>query len=837
MKYKVQKLINILIIIFMPFMMYININETKVNAAASDILLVLVGILFLFNIKDFLIKKRWLYILYFIGLISSLILSQNISKFDDTFRHVGNSVMILEIVKTIMIAIYFFAAVILNKGERDYKISLAAVSLSSIPVIMIGGTSYAYFLMDKEFFIDIYKLDKLRFMGTFQDPNLCALFFIVVFFVSLLNFKIIKNIIIKFLTLGIGFISFIIILLTMSRGGWLALAGAVVIYLLLHVKSIIKKESVIIIFSVFIIIFISLSLDYSFQQGKITNYLIGRVQDSLGKDGNDIDRVKLMKAAFEMGNENFFFGVGKGSFPLNSFKYLPEDSSSQNIKSFIPHNTLLGFYSQQGILGLLVFITLPGYIFYAMIKYRRKQSLFLIPVFIGILIHSMTINIENTRFVWYILGLMISGEKMNINFNIVPTVKLNKRTFNTVLIMLLLIFMFFYIDVSRKLATNIYVFNGDSYDRKISVERSGDYQISFDIQTDSHLHSVEIFDGDKLIKNMEFKSAYGLVRVPVYLEGECKVVFKSNQEGWMRVNNAYFVQGDKKTPLYNYVLLPKFAEDCFNQKALLVYSEVPSFKKQIDVIDKEFTALKILDAKVIKYANLSHVYQFDIRCKQKVYSDYQLELLMDYNSISSLLTNEYQRNLWNHKFTLYPYTTDWRIGQLYNIIHTNLFNSDNFNLYGRYYDYKNSKYAQEHFFPIAFDLVKEKQDIIGLGESPWINIHYKKDKMGIINMNYNGWVESGRMNLQPGDYNITFKAQGSFLGEYSKVRVRDSELNNVAEISLDGNMKEYTVKYHVDEYKSGQSFILELINFEADKNGGNRQVLLKDWLKVDRKLG
>lgn len=833
MKSKLQMIINILLIILMPFMTYLNISEAKVNVAMSDMALLLVGVLFLINIKDFFLNRHWIYLLYFACLVISITLSQFVSQFNNAFLHVKNIVMLIEIMKTLVVAMYFFTAFMFIKNKYDYKLSLITISLGSIPVIIIGGASYIFTLLGKDFIIHAFKIESLRFKGTFEDPNLCALYFIVIFFVSLLNFKVIKNIFFRYFMLGISVLSVFIILLTMSRGGCIAFVGAILISILLNIRNF-KKESLLVVITGVIIILMSINLDFDFQKGKITNAMINRVQDSLNKNADDINRVKLMKSAYEMGNDNFFFGVGKGSFPLNSYKYLSKNSDEYK-RQLIPHNTILGFYSQQGIVGVVIFILLPVGILFKIIKSGKKQSSYLVAIFIGIFIHSITINIENIRFVWYILGLMSAGEMMNIDLDFVPATKINKRTCNVAITILLLLVLFSYMDISRKLSSNIYTYNGSVYDKKISVEKPGDYQLSFDVFTDNSLHSIEIYNGHELVKKMELKSAYGFVLVPVHIDDECRVVFRSNQKGWMKVRNAFFIQGNKKFPLYNYILLPTSVENWFNEQGFLVYSEQASFKNQIVVEYNKLDAFDMLRGKVIRYSNLSHLYQFDIKSQRKVDVNYQLNLLLDYQSISSLLPEEYQRNHRTHGITLN--NTGWREGHEYTVKNAELFTSDNFDLYGRYYDRTNNIFIQNSYFPIHYDLAKENQEIIGLGESKWINICYGKDKNDNINMTNNGWVESGRMNLQPGDYNITFKAQGSFLGEYSKVRVRDSELNDVAEISLDGNMKEYTVQYHVDVYKSGQSFILELINYEADKNGGNRQVLLKDWLKVDRKLG
>jgi len=616
----------------------------------------------------------------------------------------------------------------------------------------------------------------------------------------------------------------------MSRGGWLALTGAVAVFILLNIKSF-KKESLLMVIPIIIIVLLFVDLDYNFQRGKVTNEMVNRVQNSILTEVDEIDRVQLMKAAFAMGNDNFFFGVGKGSFPLNSYKYLSVDNMQYKMQ-YIPHNTILGFYAQQGIVGVLIFITLPGYILYRMIKFQRKQNMYLIPLYAGLFIHSMTINIENIRFLWYMMGLTLAAEKVNVQLDFVPTHKMKKRTFVVVLAGMLLLAMISYIYVSRKIIYDIYSYKGVTYERTASVSSPGDYQLAFDIHTDNNLHSVEVYDGNVLQRRMVFKSAYGFVNVPVHINEDCKVVFKSNENGWMRVKNAYIIGDNVRIPLYDYILLPRFVEDWANSRGFLVYRNEPSFKTQIEVGDDKLSAFEILDGKVIRYSNLSHVFQFELKSKRRVDTNYQLELLLEYPSISGLLPDEYQRNLWAHRFTLSPLTGEWGEGQEYKVKTNRLFSSEDFELYGRYYDYANKIYSQESYFPIQYDIVKENQDIIELGESRWVNIRYNKDKDESIHMTYNGWVESGKMNIEPGDYNITFKAQGSYLEEYSKIRLCDSNLNEIAEITLDGTMKEYTIRYHADEDQQGISFVLELINYKSEEGIGDRKVLLEDWLKV-----
>jgi O-antigen ligase len=830
-KQKIQIIFNILLILFMPFMMYINIGDTKVNFSIADFILVFTGILILFNFRELFIKKRWLFILYFAVLLLSLFLSQFFSKFNTDFLHVSNSVMLLEMVKTIVVAVYFITA-FLFVTKKTYKIFLICISLGSIPVMFIGFWSYVCFLLGKDFPIKVFEIKTMRFYGTFEDPNLCAFYFIMIFFVSLLNFKVVSNKILRYGMLVICVFSFIVIILTMSRGGWLAFAGALIVFIALNVRNL-KKESVIYIIPAAILILLTLNLDYSIQNGRVTREILNRVQGTLNSDTDNIDRVQLMKAAFQMGNDNILFGVGKGSFPINSYKYLGKDSArykSQNI----PHNTLLGFYSQQGLFGLLIFIILPGYILYLLIKSKKKYKVYFIPLFIGFFINSMSINVENIRFLWYVMGLMLAMEVRDIECDFAPDFIMKKRKYTVIFAFLLAAASFLYFNLTYKMAINIYVSNGKAYSKQIVAE-PGNYTLAFDLQTDNHLHTVEILNGDNLLEIMEFKSAYGLVSLPVTVRDEVQIRFKSG-EGWMKVKNAYLQNHDKKIPLYDYVLLPAFAENWLNERGYLRYLEEPSFNKEFDIDKNQFSNFDLLEAKVIKYSNLSHIFEFEHECEKTVEDNYQFDLLLNYSTISSILPDDYQRNIRTYRYTMYPYTSKWEMGKTYKTKMRRLLSSEDFCLYGRYYDYKNKVFTQESYFPIDYHLVKENQGILELGESKWINVKYGKDKEGNINITSNGWVETGRFKLEEGDYTITFKAKGSFLEEYSKIRVRDSYLNVVAEITLNDEMKEYTVNYHADEYKEGVSFILELVNYKAEKDVGNRKVILKDSLNINKDM-
>ncbi|MBP7176171.1 MAG: hypothetical protein KBA53_08155 [Thermoclostridium sp.] len=166
MRQKIQTVASVLLILFMPFMQYIDIAGTKVNISLADVLLPVLGILMLFNIKELFQRKRWLVVLYFAGLIFSLALSQFAGRYKPDFLHVSNTVMLMEMLKTSVVAMYFFSAFLLV-DEKNFRVSLITLSLGSILVMIIGFSSYIYSILGKDFFIEAYTHESLRFRGTF----------------------------------------------------------------------------------------------------------------------------------------------------------------------------------------------------------------------------------------------------------------------------------------------------------------------------------------------------------------------------------------------------------------------------------------------------------------------------------------------------------------------------------------------------------------------------------------------------------------------------------------------------------------------------------------------
>ncbi len=130
--------------------------------------------------------------------------------------------------------------------------------------------------------------------------------------------------------------------------------------------------------------------------------LINSMMDSTNM--SNVARFGLQKAAFDIGKENPVFGVGIGQYGFNVEDNLsPKALTSNEVQRWISEDKSVHEYwppafalyprimAEQGVIGLLIWIILIGYIVIkAILKLRRKENDFmgiaLIVSFIGILI-------------------------------------------------------------------------------------------------------------------------------------------------------------------------------------------------------------------------------------------------------------------------------------------------------------------------------------------------------------------------------------------------------------------------------------------------------------------
>ena len=144
-----------------------------------------------------------------------------------------------------------------------------------------------------------------------------------------------------------------------------------------------------------------------FVPGLLTAGPVSRAVSSLESVEND-PRFLLWRVASEMWVENPWIGVGIGQYRSASIHYA--HSGIDNV----PHSTVLGFLAETGIVGFLVFFSLPGAICLALAAIARSRAAIqyaAVALLFGLLasaVQSATINLENSRMLWAFLGIALA---------------------------------------------------------------------------------------------------------------------------------------------------------------------------------------------------------------------------------------------------------------------------------------------------------------------------------------------------------------------------------------------------------------------------------------------
>src|SRR5699024_3360820 len=108
-------------------------------------------------------------------------------------------------------------------------------------------------------------------------------------------------------------------------------------------------------------------------------------------------RTGLISKGLSMFSERPFFGFGLGSF-----------SFQKGVASALSHNDYIQILSEQGIFGLVVFLTiLNTYIYKAYISYKNsKDNLWFFLSMIGLSIYLFMINAYDNIFLWTLLAMI-----------------------------------------------------------------------------------------------------------------------------------------------------------------------------------------------------------------------------------------------------------------------------------------------------------------------------------------------------------------------------------------------------------------------------------------------
>lgn len=193
-----------------------------------------------------------------------------------------------------------------------------------------------------------------------------------------------------------------------TRGAWFSLVITIVTCLVLERKRFNKKKllKVFALFVLFLAIFGMLNFNY---MHRLTNFT----------DVNSIERIYLWKSAWAMFVDYPFAGVGMGQFHgyyVSTYKV----AGAINNQLIHPHNSVLTFLSENGILGGLGFVFLFGSILVAASKQMMLTPVMGVAILetVCFLIGAMTDHLFTAlilmRTYWLVIGLAIAGGRVGV---------------------------------------------------------------------------------------------------------------------------------------------------------------------------------------------------------------------------------------------------------------------------------------------------------------------------------------------------------------------------------------------------------------------------------------
>ena len=313
------------------------------------------------------------FILLILFLYGAIFISSVFSKYP------GASIGLTSRLTAFLLIVYLFYSLI--NGYHTTKVIL--ISLFSASAIMVVAVFYDFFVNGISLvnFISM----SYRASGIISNYNATSGFFAITIPITfaLLFSGIEKHK--KILLVVFLFVQTFALLFTGSRSAYLAIFVAGIIILFNLNRSLLKKIALIAVITILLL------------------YLIDPIRELLTTflriERGVTYRDKLWKISFNMIKENFFVGIGPGSYKYEMFNYFPimldsfqgkliinlfDETSGKNVS----HNFYLTLFSDLGILGFVFSVVFPLVIFSFLnkiVKHLKKIKETEYYIFIGII--------------------------------------------------------------------------------------------------------------------------------------------------------------------------------------------------------------------------------------------------------------------------------------------------------------------------------------------------------------------------------------------------------------------------------------------------------------------
>ena len=246
-----------------------------------------------------------------------------------------------------------------------------------------------------------------RIQSVALEPLYFANFLLVPFFISIVKYVQNKEIFRLYFWISILILTNII--LTISRGAFIALGVSFFIFMIYLLINRYKENymnkfiGLIIIFLIAIIISFGLITKLNGKQA-ISNFADHSVVENVQSDGSALDRIGTYKLALKYFAENPVLGIGPGGFGV-----LTHGSGSETGYGIV-NNEYIEILSENGLIGFLLFFAfLISYVIEYKNKFQKigsKNKLIFLGLGLGILAILIQYNFFSTLYIIYIWAFM-----------------------------------------------------------------------------------------------------------------------------------------------------------------------------------------------------------------------------------------------------------------------------------------------------------------------------------------------------------------------------------------------------------------------------------------------
>lgn len=314
-------------------------------------------------------------------------------------------------------ALFIFYILVLNfiKSKNQFKIIVLLLLATNILIAVV--TFYQLLNFDEWNIVNATQAasgEKIsRSSGTFHDPNVAATYLMVgiIFSVSIIFYSR-ESKLLKLFMLGAAFISFMGMLATFSRTGWLSLAVGLFTLLLFQKK----KKNILYAFLIFLFLFTAFILFTPY--GQFISHRLESLVNLMG-DVSIRTRIYMSISGLWMFFDNPVLGVGYRGFPLLYDFYIHPEAPQLLLYVKESHTLIITLLAEGGVLAVgIVFFWFKKVFEDNMALLREfSESDIIRAILIGCFANFVALNLNfffygslfpHFNLIWVIFGLIYS---------------------------------------------------------------------------------------------------------------------------------------------------------------------------------------------------------------------------------------------------------------------------------------------------------------------------------------------------------------------------------------------------------------------------------------------